>query len=65
LYAVLTIEPALIRLRGFRLADFKGVRPSVEFDLNAKTIGTCTVNLTEDTGLKRTFTFAIAVHSSW
>ncbi len=47
------------------LADFKGVGPNVEFDISAKSPGTCTVNLTEDTGLKRTFAFQIAVKSGW
>ena len=44
-----------------KLADFTGVGPYVEFDIIAKAQGTCTLNLTEDTGLKRTFAFQIEV----
>ncbi len=47
------------------LADFQGVGPYVEFDLRAQAAGTCSVRLTEDTGLKRTFVFTIPVRSNW
>jgi hypothetical protein len=43
--------------------DFKGVGPNVEFDIHAEAPGRCTVNLTEDSGLKRTFAFQITVRS--
>jgi hypothetical protein len=44
------------------LADYTGAGPYVEFDIQAAAWpGTCTINLTEDTGLKRTFAFTIPV----
>jgi hypothetical protein len=46
-------------------ADFTGVGPYVEFDIDAHAAGTCSVNLIEDTGLKRTFAFQIAVKAGW
>ena len=47
------------------LANYAGAGPYVEFDIKATTPGTCLLGVTEDTGLKRTFAFAIPVRSSW
>jgi hypothetical protein len=46
-------------------ADFTTVGPNADFDIKAQTAETCIVNLTEDTGLKRTFAFRINVQSGW
>jgi hypothetical protein len=49
------------------LANYTGVGPYVALSIYAENPGTCTVALTEDTGLKRTFTFQITVapNSGW